>query len=196
MAVPWNCISRVGLASGELVEDLKLGIDLASAGKAPVFCPQALVVSEFPTSMGATRSQRKRWEHGHLGLMLRIPGLLFRSLTSLNTGLLALALDLCVPPLALLLLLIAAVWSACALFYFSTALALPILLASFAAILFTSSVLLAWGRYGRRIVPMRGLAMALPYALGKLPLYAKFLFARQSDWVRSKRNDGVPPSES
>jgi hypothetical protein len=35
--------------------------------------------------------------------------------------------------------------------------------------------------------------MSMPYALGKVPLYFKFLFARQAEWVRSKRRDSIPP---
>jgi hypothetical protein len=49
-------------------------------------------------------------------------------------------------------------------------------------------VLLAWARYGRDIVTARELALAGVYAFRKIPLYVRFLFARQLDWVRSKRD--------
>jgi hypothetical protein len=51
---------------------------------------------------------------------------------------------------------------------------------------------MAWVRYGRRVISFGSLAMAIPYALWKIPLYAKFLVARQMDWVRSKRNEDDP----
>jgi len=64
----------------------------------------------------------------------------------------ALALDLCVPPLAL-------------------------------------SVLLSWGRYGRPIISLGSLALAVLYILWKIPLYARFLVARQRVWLRTRRDD-------
>jgi hypothetical protein len=50
MAVPFGLVHSVDLASGSIVEDLKLGLDLALAGSAPMFCPSALVISEFASS--------------------------------------------------------------------------------------------------------------------------------------------------
>jgi hypothetical protein len=40
MAFPWDIIRSAELASGFIVEDLKLGLDLADAGHPPVFCPE------------------------------------------------------------------------------------------------------------------------------------------------------------
>jgi hypothetical protein len=47
MALPFDLVNTADLASGSIVEDLKLGLDLALAGSAPMFCPSALVTSEF-----------------------------------------------------------------------------------------------------------------------------------------------------
>ena len=47
MAFPWDAIRRVDLASSWSVEDLKLGIVLASQGRHPLFCPTARVTSQF-----------------------------------------------------------------------------------------------------------------------------------------------------
>ncbi|HEV7136313.1 MAG TPA: glycosyltransferase family 2 protein, partial [Steroidobacteraceae bacterium] len=41
MAFPWECIARADLASGHIVEDLKLGIELALEGSPALFCPEA-----------------------------------------------------------------------------------------------------------------------------------------------------------
>ena len=57
MAFPWGVLSSVNLADAEVVEDLKLGLDLAAAGKPPLFQPQGLVSSHFPhTTSGAARA--------------------------------------------------------------------------------------------------------------------------------------------
>ena len=45
MAFPWHLIRSVDVASGWLVEDLKLGLDLAATGHPPIFCPSARVTS-------------------------------------------------------------------------------------------------------------------------------------------------------
>jgi cellulose synthase/poly-beta-1,6-N-acetylglucosamine synthase-like glycosyltransferase len=190
MAFPWLCISGARLATGHIVEDLKLGIDLARAGTPPLFCPDALVTSEFPTSSAGVQGQRTRWEHGHLGVIVsEVPRLLFSSLTQWNAGLMAMTLDLSVPPLALLTLLLAAAWCASAIFLIFTHAIFPLGIATTAAVLLVLSVLMAWLRYGRRIISLGSLALGIIYALWKIPLYAKFLVARQMDWVRSKRNE-------
>ena len=67
---------------------------------------------------------------------------------------------------------------------------LPLGLAAAAFSLFVLSVFLAWIRYGRHIVSLADLLCAPWYSLRKLPLYAKFLVKRQSDWVRSRRARG------
>ncbi len=70
MAFPWAAISTAALASGHIVEDLKLGIDLARAGTPALFCPEARVTSYFPATAEGIAGQRTRWEHGHLGVIL------------------------------------------------------------------------------------------------------------------------------
>jgi cellulose synthase/poly-beta-1,6-N-acetylglucosamine synthase-like glycosyltransferase len=190
MAFPWLCISKAKLASGHIVEDLQLGIDLARAGTPPLFCPEALVSSEFPTSADGVQGQRTRWEHGHLGVIVsEVPSLLLRSLFPMNASLLSMTLDLSVPPLALLTLLVAAVWCGSVILYIFTNAQLPLVIATTSAVLLTISVLMAWLRYGRQTISLISLALAIVYALWKIPLYAKFLVARQMHWVRSKRNE-------
>ena len=189
MAFPWQRIARADLASGHIVEDLKLGVELAREGSPALFCPEARVASDFPSSAEGFKSQRTRWEHGYLSVLLRdAPSLLARSLTKGNLPLFALGLDLCVPPIALLVLLTGAVWLAAALIYAFAGSATPLLLASVELVLLACCVLLAWARYARDVISGATLAFAPIYALAKIPLYARFLVARQMDWVRSKRD--------
>lgn len=189
MAFPWTCIGQVRLATGHLVEDLKLGLDLTAARAPPLFCPEALVTSFFPVSEEGLASQRTRWEHGYLGVLIHDgPSVLLRSLRNLNGPLLALTLDLCVPPLALLTLITTVVWAASAALYVGTHGTEPLLIASVDALLLYGSVLLGWVRYGRRILSLGDLAQAVNYVFWKLPVYGRFLIARQIDWVRSKRD--------
>ena len=189
MAFPWGCISAANLASGHIVEDLKLGLELTRAGTPPLFFPEALVTSTFPASNEGIRSQRARWEHGHLGVITsELPRLYVDAFATRDVQLLAAALDLSVPPLALLALLVTAVWCASLLFYFLAHCAMPLALVSIVAILFFVSVLMSWASYGRRIISLGSLGFAAVYAFWKIPLYARFLVARQVDWIRSKRD--------
>jgi cellulose synthase/poly-beta-1,6-N-acetylglucosamine synthase-like glycosyltransferase len=189
MAFPWHLIKHANLASGHIVEDLKLGLDFAAEGYAPHFCPGAKVTSVFPANSEGEQSQRTRWEHGHLG-MLAQEGMprLKQSLRTRNGGLLALTLDLCVPPLALLVLLTAALCVLGGVLWFLTGDLWPWLLPLIDMALVGGAVFIAWARFGRKILSLPNLAYAPFYALGKIPLYLKFLVRRQVDWVRSRRD--------
>ncbi len=91
MAFPWHVIRSADLAQGLIVEDLQLGLDLAKAGHAPIFCPFARVTSEFASSAAGVATQRARWEHGHIQTILKmVPALLWQSIKGKNTELLAL----------------------------------------------------------------------------------------------------------
>ena len=50
MAFPWEVIRAANLAHGSIVEDMKLGLELAQSGTPPLFCPAAKITSHFPSS--------------------------------------------------------------------------------------------------------------------------------------------------
>lgn len=189
MAFPWESIRDADLGKGHIVEDLKLGLDLARVGQPPLFCPEALVSSVFPVSAAGAHAQRTRWEHGHLGMILgEAPGLLLRSLARFDLPLTALVLDLCVPPLALLALALGAQVAAGTLVLALGGSGLPLLLGGVSFVLFGLAVLLAWFGCGRNIVSFGDLVTAPLYALSKIPLYCRFVIGRQVEWVRSRRD--------
>lgn len=190
MAFPWGVIQKTSLGNGHIVEDLKLGIDLARGGTPAQFCPEVLVTSNFPLSSEGTSSQRVRWEHGHLSVILQIaPMFIWEALCRRDRQQLALALDLCVPPLSLMLLMTLSVFAGGAGFYFLSGELLPWYLSSLSLIIIAVSVLTAWMRYGREVISLADLARVPLYILWKVPMYFKFLFRRQAEWVRSKRDD-------
>ena len=185
MAFLWEDIQKINLASGHIVEDMKLGVDFSRINKAPMFLPEALVKSVFPPTQQATNTQRARWEHGHLSVILNeAPSLLYEAIKLQNLQMFGLACDLIVPPIAVLSLLCAAIL-VLSLFF---ATPLTILLSSLVLICLTFSVLLAWFFFGQHIISFKQLCYAPIYALVKIPLYIKFFFNRQVDWVRSKRD--------
>ncbi|EIJ47187.1 glycosyl transferase group 2 family protein [Herbaspirillum sp. GW103] len=189
MAFTWQQIGRADLATGHIVEDMKLGVDLAEAGEPALFCPQAMVYSYFPSSDSGIETQRTRWEHGHLSVIQSyVPRLLGGALRRGSAALAGLALDLSVPPLALLVMLVASAWLLTALFWVGLGTVLPVLVASVLVACIAGAVLLAWSGYGREVITLGELMGAFGYVARKLPLYFKFLFNRQVAWVRSKRD--------
>ena len=191
MAFPWDVIRSVDLANGWLVEDLKLGLDLTSQGHPPLFCPSALVSSQFGSSAKAARTQRERWERGHISMILTTaPQLFYRAVTTGNWSLLALTLDLMVPPLSLLAMLIVGIvmiTAVCALLGFSL---WPFIVGAAALATFVLAAFLAWLKCGRDVVPI-GTVLSVPlYILGKLGLYRIKIFNKTDpQWVRTDRSD-------
>src|ERR1700676_294464 len=171
MAFPWDVIYSADLGSGQIVEDLKLGLDLTLAGHPPVFCPSARVTSEFASSIKGAGSQRKRWEQGHLDTILRTaPRLLAVAIARRDYNLLAIALDLAVPPLSLLGMLVLGIFGFSlldAVFGYSFG-ALAISTASLLA--FTIATFVAWLKCGRDVMPLGALLLMPSYASRKIEL--------------------------
>ncbi|MFJ4456594.1 glycosyltransferase family 2 protein [Pseudomonas sp. NPDC089392] len=191
MAFGWHDLASIDLANGHLVEDIKLGLDLCQQGKPPVFCPEALVTSQFPSSQQGLNSQRTRWEHGHLGLILAdAPKRVLAALAQGNGSLFAMTLDLMVPPLALLVLTLLGLNLVAWLAYLLFGLVAPACIALTALGMLGLAVVLAWARFCRELIPFSVLLYAPFYAARKIPLYLGFLIKRQVEWVRSKRDDG------
>jgi len=189
MAFPWHLIRAADLATGSIVEDLKLGLDLAAAGHAPLFCPSARVTSQFAAFARGADTQRRRWEQGHIITILKMaPRLLYVAVSRGNLGLLALTLDLIVPPLSLLVVLLVLMFVisgvAAALGLASTAL----VISAACLVGFAITVVLAWSKYGRDVLPPRAVLSIPYYILRKLGLYRQILFGRMTAlWIRTDR---------
>ncbi len=85
-----------------VVEDLEYGIRLGLAGHRVHYADDAVVLGDMVSSERASRSQRRRWEGGRRDLRGRYAGaLLAAALRRRDPILLDLALDLLVPPLAM-----------------------------------------------------------------------------------------------
>jgi cellulose synthase/poly-beta-1,6-N-acetylglucosamine synthase-like glycosyltransferase len=189
MAFPWQVIRAVDLASGWIVEDLKLGLDLAAAGYPPLFCPSARVTSQFATSVKGSANQRKRWEQGHIMTIAKIaPRSLYKAIAGRSLDLLALTLDLIVPPLSLLAMLLIfmfAITGIAALLGFGYA---ALIISAACLIGFATTTGLAWNEYGRDVLPARDLWSVPMYVLAKLGLYGRIFAGRKTaKWIKTDR---------
>ncbi len=189
MAFPWSVISRASLASGNIVEDLQLGLDLAIAGYAPRFCGDANVTGILPQQQEAAKSQRTRWEHGYLQTLLaQVPQMLTAALTQKRLDLFALALELCVPPLSFLVMIWVGGAIAALLATTLGGSGLPAIIFGIQGLLIFLSILVAWAKFGRESLPALTLLAVPLYLLWKIPLYLAFLFKPQTKWVRTERD--------
>jgi cellulose synthase/poly-beta-1,6-N-acetylglucosamine synthase-like glycosyltransferase len=189
MAIPWDLIRSVDLDTEAIVEDLKLGLDLAFAGKPPLFWPSARVTSEFPTSAEGIATQRQRWEQGHIGMIVTAaPRLIFAGIAQMNLSLLALALDIAVPPLSLLALLVVGVFAVAALATWLGLSSAALFVSAASLVGFIVGVFLSWLKWGRDILPPSAILLVASYVIRKLPLYCRILFRRSaSQWIRTDR---------
>ncbi|MDF5713544.1 MAG: glycosyltransferase [Rhizonema sp. NSF051] len=189
MAFPWSVIRKVNVANGHLLEDLKLGLDLTIAGHRPIFCPEALVTGDLPQQLQAARTQRTRWEHGHLQIMQTyIPMLLFEAVVQKRLDLLVSILDVCVPPLSLLVVIWLVLMTVSLVFGILSALWIPADFAATAGLCFLMAIITAWAKFAIQDFPLRKLLTIPFYILWKIPVYFKFLVKPQSVWIRTERN--------
>jgi cellulose synthase/poly-beta-1,6-N-acetylglucosamine synthase-like glycosyltransferase len=189
MAFPFSLLLNRDLGNSRLAEDTALGIALASEGYPPLFMSEARIHSHFPVSQGGSEQQRQRWEKGHLdNIVDLVPGALVKSLRDRNLGLAALAIDMAVPPLSLLVLVTALCeilgGIAFALGAPPAALAIPTL----STLLLVVGIALAWTAFGRDVLPAREFFRLPLHAIEKLGFYRRIASGKStSAWIRTDR---------
>lgn len=189
MAFPWLVLQEAKLASSNIVEDMQLAVDLIIAGHPTSLCADARIKGILPQQERAAKSQRTRWEQGHIKTALtQIPRLLQAAIGQRRVDLVAIALDLCILPLSLLVMLWASALSITLItgaFGLSTGLLVSLL--GLEGGLIMLSILGAWARFGRDL-PLLSLLAVPFYILWKLPLYLGFIIKPQTKWVRTERD--------
>lgn len=188
MGFPWSIFESAELATPNIVEDMKLGLELAETGRPPQLAYHATVWSE-PSSLEGTMRQRERWEGGFLDLARNLaPATLLRGLRGGDGRLVFRALDMFVPPLVLLVM---------ANLFMGTGLGLlaavggaawwPLGLQAFVLCLAGIGVAAAWVLHGRQFLAARTF-LALPvYLLWKLPMYLRIRKGNADQWLRAGR---------
>jgi 1,2-diacylglycerol 3-beta-glucosyltransferase len=103
MCLATRLLREVPHDAHSVVEDLEYGIRVGLAGHRVHFAPEASVASVLVSGERASRSQRLRWEGGRRRMRREhAASLLRRGLSRRDPVLLDLAMDLLVPPLAML----------------------------------------------------------------------------------------------
>ena len=190
MAMRYTTLRGAPETGADIVEDMVLGVELALQGRPPTSTSAAEVWSQLPAGRSAAAGQRRRWEHGHLATMLRYaPRLLLHGLAKLSPHRLALALDLLVPPMALLVLA-TTTWAACCWSaHLLGSATWPLWISGSALAAVALGTLTAWAVHGRRTLPLRHLVFVPIYVLWKVPLYLAFFLRKgQRSWNRTARS--------
>jgi cellulose synthase/poly-beta-1,6-N-acetylglucosamine synthase-like glycosyltransferase len=189
MAFPWNVIRSVNVGTGNIVEDTRLGVDLAFAGYPARLCPAATLSGAAAPDRRAAIKQRTRWEHGHVQtLITQSPRLLLTGLLRARPALMGLGLELAIPPLSLLFVTWMIVQATCLVWWqWAGGSWAPAVTVAGALVLAGVGVFLAWVRFGRTMLPFRSLLTAPAYVLWKIPIYVKLVTSREKRWVRTER---------
>lgn len=192
LAAPWTLLRDLDFASSALAEDFAISFAMLSRGAPPLFAPEILAQSAFPTGDAAHRGQRARWERGSLDVMTRFA--LPQLLRARSWRALAFAMDGLIPPIAL--------FAGFALVGLGlTALAAPIIgagplaLAMAACLLFVGAIALGWIGYGRAALPLRALSGLAPFLLQKFSIHGAAGRASSREWVRTDREGANAVSE-
>ena len=189
MAFPWARFAALDLATGNIVEDLVIGLELIAAGAPPAF-EEAARTWSVPSNVAGTETQRSRWEGGFMATARSTALPLFaRGLARLRWPEIWMGLHLMVPPLTLLLMVNVLVWLMTGLLALAGVVA-PFHLSSALLAAVLASVLVAWGLAGRAMLAPKMLVRLPFYLVWKLALYARLVRKREKqDWVRTERID-------
>jgi cellulose synthase/poly-beta-1,6-N-acetylglucosamine synthase-like glycosyltransferase len=188
MAFPWRLFAALDLATGNVVEDLALGIDLVRRNEPPFFEEAAEVWSDASNGAG-TETQRARWEGGFITTARQFAWpLIVEGLKRHEWKHFCLGVHLLVPPLTLVLMLNIVFFL---LFAFLAVMGLPIIPVLYSvALLFliVSAVALAWIVEGRRHMPARMFPQIPVYLAWKAIMHLRLATGRRAvAWIRTER---------
>jgi glycosyltransferase involved in cell wall biosynthesis len=189
MALPWDLLASISLAGNRNADDMQLTVDLALQGASPIYEPRSQVMGRLMKAEDAY-SQRTRWEHGHLRMILtQVPRLLKAMVIQQRFDLLILACDIAIPPLSLFMLLwIALVVLNLGALSLGVVNPLSFILSLLAGAPIILGVWTAWHRFGRTLLSSQNWQEIPSYLLWKAPIYLKFMTQPQTRWLKTERD--------
>lgn len=186
-AIPFTMLQHFDLNTGDIVEDMKLGVDIALSGKRVMYIPEAEILTPLPLSNEDADKQRTRWEHGHIATILRYcPSLLQSAISNFSKTRLLTAFDLAIPPLFILSVISVVISGAGLIFAYILA-DIRLLYASL-----TPQVLIAVGLFAAnwqaKTLCIQQLPSIFTYAFGKVDIYQRLSKGHKSSWEKTKRD--------
>lgn len=189
MCIPWHQFDQADLATPSIVEDIRLGIELARLGT-PAQLAEGSYVWSAHADLANSLAQRRRWEGGFLAMArMAVPEILLRGVRNLDPRTILSGLDMLVPPLAMLaiinagVLLLVGVMAA-----IGTLSWVPALVLGSIGIMDGAALFIAWLREGRHYLSLETLAKLPLYALWKVPMYLRLVKqGAPEEWLRTER---------
>ena len=121
-------------------------------------------------------------------ILATVPRLFCVGVARRDWKLLALTLDLAVPPLSLLVFLVVGTFAIAALFELLGFASFPLILGTVTLMLLMLATFLAWMKCGRDLVPVGSVLSIVSYIAGKLRLYFIGLFRKKdAQWIKTDR---------
>ncbi len=196
MAIPWSVLERVDLRTDNTADDMQLSCDLTLAGYPPVFCEAARVTAALPAETQDIDTQRKRWIHGHLLTATRyVPRLLLDGILRFRLSSLAMACEVAIPPLSLLIALVSLLLVLSVLAGLAGLSWLPASVSAATLVMIAASLLLAWVGFARACTPATSLSGLAGHAFRSLRSAGMLLVHRQH-WTPTPRGATDGHSES
>jgi len=188
MAMPWRLAGPHLFATGHLAEDVLFGLELALTGRPARFFREVRVTSYFPDSQRGQTQQKERWVQGHLGLIVsHVPRLVYRGLQRRDFGLLALAADIAVPPLGMLMLANVLLVSSCLAYMVLADNIVPLGLAALATCLFSFALATAWHVCGRDLIGLNEIKQIPRHIVAVMRSIVRLARGQRTPWIRAER---------
>ena len=159
-----------------------------------MFSHQVEVISLFPIDIDTQAGQRKRWIHGHIGVILReVPHLLSQAWKQKSTALLIFALDCAIPPMTLFLFLCAG-WifiGGATLAYAMGTRSSYFVCSLFACflpfVLLSVGIISAWYQHARATFGWQDALRVPDFLIGRMATVFTFVTRRQKAWNKTDR---------
>ncbi|MAF63999.1 MAG: hypothetical protein CL680_21390 [Blastomonas sp.] len=188
IAFPIDIFKGLEFASGSIVEDLELGINLSLTGKPVHFCQEAQVESYFPENQKGLDEQRNRWEHGHLATIIRVPAQLLNCVFRRDLRSFFLLLDAAVPPLISFFLLQATfcMVGTMLVVYWMQGVLLSLSASSF--LITFSTLFLVWFVRGKALIGLSDIPKMIKFLTSKFSVYSRLVSGRKASWDKTTRD--------
>ena len=122
-------------------------------------------------------------------IVTAVPSFIYRAIAHRNFGLLALTLDLAIPPLSLLVIMLVAMSSMGVLAVLFGASSAALIISATCLIALALAISLSWLMFGRDLLPIHAFFSVVWYILAKLPIYRQLVSRNSSpQWTRTDRS--------
>ncbi|MGR5237717.1 glycosyltransferase family 2 protein [Vibrio alfacsensis] len=188
MAFPWRVFERVSFASGSIVEDLEFGLKLNSLSERVIYDSSSIVISYFPESEIGSKTQRTRWEHGHLSSISLMPKAILANLLKGNIRGIFTILDAMIPPTVFFVTFVFFCFIS-SLFLLIIDIRHPFYFSSISIFSVFFGLFVCWFKFGRNILSFKDTSAILIYLTSKINIYKAFIRAKESKWTRTNREN-------